>query len=255
MRFASLGSGSRGNALLVEAGTTRVLLDCGFGPREVAFRLGRLGLAAEDLAGILITHEHSDHAAGAFKLAARHRLTIRMTHGTSSAISPGGAEVPGVELIDSHQPLRIGDLEVHPFPVPHDAREPVQFVFSDGRHRLGVLSDLGGSTPHVERMLSGCDALVLECNHDADMLRKGGYPPHLKRRIAGRYGHLDNNASAALLAALDTSRLQHLIAAHLSQQNNTPGLARAALAGVLGCAGEWIAVADQETGFDWRDLR
>lgn len=104
-------------------------------------------------------------------------------------------------------------------------------------------------------MLSGCDALVLECNHDADMLRKGGYPPHLKRRIAGRYGHLDNNASAALLAALDTSRLQHLIAAHLSQQNNTPGLARAALAGVLGCAGEWIAVADQETGFDWRDLR
>lgn len=255
MRFASLGSGSRGNALLVEAGTTRVLLDCGFGPREVAFRLGRLGLAAEDLAGILITHEHSDHVAGAFKLAARHRLTIRMTHGTFSAISPGGAEVPGVELIDSHQPLRIGDLEVHPFPVPHDAREPVQFVFSDGRHRLGVLSDLGSSTPHVERMLSGCDALVLECNHDADMLRKGGYPPHLKRRIAGRYGHLDNNASAALLAALDTSRLQHLIAAHLSQQNNTPGLARAALAGVLGCAGEWIAVADQETGFDWRDLR
>lgn len=254
MRFASLGSGSRGNALLVEAGATRVLLDCGFGPREVAFRLGRLGLAAEDLAGILITHEHSDHVAGAFKLAARHHLTIRMTHGTSSAMSPGGEEVPGVELIDSHQPLRIGDLEVHPFPVPHDAREPVQFVFSDGRHRLGVLSDLGSSTPHVERMLSGCDALVLECNHDADMLQKGGYPPHLKRRIAGRFGHLDNSASAALLAALDTSRLQHLIAAHLSQQNNTPGLARAALAGVLGCAGEWIAVADQETGFDWRDL-
>lgn len=254
MRFASLGSGSSGNALLVEAGATRILLDCGFGLREVALRLARLGLAADDLTGILVTHEHSDHVAGAFKLAARHRLTIRMTHGTFAALSAEGARMPQVELIDSHQPLRIGDLEVHPFPVPHDAREPVQFVFSDGRHRLGVLSDLGSSTPHVERMLSGCDALMLECNHDADRLLKGRYPPHLKRRIAGRFGHLDNHSSAALLAALETSRLQHLIAGHLSQQNNTPELARAALAEVLGCAREWVTVADQETGFGWRDL-
>jgi phosphoribosyl 1,2-cyclic phosphodiesterase len=113
-------------------GPPRVLLDCGFGPREVAFRLGRLGLAAEDLAGILITHEHSDHAAGALQAGGHGiELTIRMTHGTRCHLA-GGAELPGVEFIDSHQPLRIGDLEVHPFPVPHDAREPVQFVFSDG---------------------------------------------------------------------------------------------------------------------------
>ena len=255
MRFASLGSGSRGNALLVEAGGTRLLLDCGFGPREIDYRLGRLGLVAADLAGILVTHEHSDHVAGAFKLAARHRLTIRMTHGTHAALpSQNDREPPCVELIDSHRSFHIGDLEVHPFPVPHDAREPVQFVFSDGRHRLGVLSDLGSSTPHVERMLSGCDALVLECNHDAEMLRRGTYPPHLKRRIAGRFGHLDNDAAARLLASLDTGRLQHLVAAHLSQQNNTPELAKAALSGVLGCAGEWVTIADQETGFGWRDL-
>lgn len=254
MRFASLGSGSRGNALLVEAGATRILLDCGFGPREAVSKLGRLGLSPEDLSGILVTHEHSDHVAGVFKLAARSRLTVWMTHGTFAAVPQGRGELPGVELIDSHQPFQVGDLEIHPFPVPHDAREPVQFVFSDGRHRLGVVTDLGSSTPHVERMLSGCDALVLECNHDTDMLLSGAYPPHLKRRIAGRFGHLDNNASAALLAALDTHKLQHLIAAHLSQQNNSPVLAQAALAAVLGCAEDWVGVADQDEGFDWRAL-
>lgn len=254
MRFASLGSGSRGNALLVESGTTRVLLDCGFGPRETASKLGRLGLSPDDLSGILVTHEHSDHVAGAFKLACRHRLTLMMTHGTFAAASRGISEFPAVELIDSHKAFPIGDLEIHPFPVPHDAREPVQFVFSDGRHRLGVITDLGSSTPHVQRMLTGCDALVLECNHDGDMLQRGNYPAHLKKRIAGRLGHLDNAASAALLASLHTPGLQHLIAAHLSLQNNTPALARAALAGVLGCAEDWVGVADQDTGFDWREL-
>lgn len=254
MRFASLGSGSRGNALIVEAGATRLLLDCGFGPREMQSRLGRLGLAAEDLSGILVTHEHSDHAAGVFKLANRHRLAVWMTHGTLVAASRRQGEPSCTELIDSHRPFRIGDLEVHPFPVPHDAREPVQFVITDGRHRLGVATDLGSTTAHVERMLSGCDALVLECNHDPKMLQLGDYPLHLKRRIAGPFGHLDNVAAAALLAALDTAGLQHLIAAHLSQQNNTPDLARSALAGVLGCAERWVEVADQNFGFSWRSL-
>lgn len=254
MRFASLGSGSRGNALLVEAGATRLLLDCGFGPRETLSRLSRLGLSPADLSGILVTHEHGDHIAGAFGLAVRHGLAAWMTHGTFAGAPQGRRDIPRVELIDSHQPFQVGDLEIHPFPVPHDAREPVQFVFSDGRHRLGVVTDLGSTTPHVERMLTGCAALVLECNHDGDTLQHGGYPPHLKQRIAGRFGHLDNTASAALLAALDTSKLQHLIAAHLSQQNNTPALARAALAGALGCAEMWVGVADQDEGFDWRAL-
>jgi phosphoribosyl 1,2-cyclic phosphodiesterase len=255
MRFASLGSGSGGNALLVEAGATRLLLDCGFGPREAAVRLGRLGLSAQDLSGILVTHEHTDHISGAFRLAERHDLTVWMTHGTFVAACRDGRPMHPVEFIDSHCPFHVGDLQIHPFPVPHDAREPVQFVFTDGHHRLGTATDLGSSTPHVERMLTGCDALVLECNHDARMLREGGYPPHLKRRIAGRFGHLDNAAAAVLLAALDTCRLQHLVAAHLSERNNTPALARSALAGVLGCEEAWIGVADQEEGFGWRDLR
>ena len=254
MRFASLGSGSKGNALLVEAGHTRILLDCGFGPRETAARLARLGCGPEALSGILVTHEHSDHIAGAFTLAGRWRLGIWMTHGTLSACRGAGSEDACVEVIDSHRPFRVGDLEVQPFPVPHDAREPVQFTFSDGRHRLGVLTDLGCTTPHVERTLSGCDALVLECNHDEEMLRTGDYPLMLKRRIGGRLGHLDNASAAGLLKAIDVSRLRHIVAAHLSQQNNTPALARRALAAALGCADAWIGVADQDEGFGWRDL-
>lgn len=254
MRFASLGSGSRGNALVVESGRTRILLDCGFGPRETAVRLARAGLTPADLAGVVVTHEHSDHIAGAFKFAARYGLVVRMTHGTMSAAPRGRGELPEVGIIDCHQSFLVGDLEVHPFPVPHDAREPVQFAFSDGRHRLGVLTDTGCSTAHIEHMLSGCDALVLECNHDPAMLEAGTYPPQLKKRIAGRFGHLDNQAAARLLAALDASRLQHVVAAHLSEQNNRPELARAALAGVLNCSEDWIAVADQEKGFAWREV-
>ena len=254
MRFASLGSGSRGNALVVESGQTRLLLDCGFGPRDTVARLARAGLAAEDLAGIVVTHEHSDHVAGAFKFAARHGLTVWMTHGTLSAAPRGRGALPAVVIIGSHEPFRVDGLEIHPFPVPHDAREPVQFAFSDGRRRLGVLTDAGCSTAHIEHMLSGCDALVLECNHDPALLESGPYPPHLKQRISGRFGHLDNLAAAGLLAALDNSRLQHIVAAHLSEKNNRPGLAQAALAEALNCAPEWIGVASQEEGFAWREI-
>ena len=154
---------------------------------------------------------------------------------------------------DSHDAFAIGALEIQPIPVPHDAREPVQFVVGDGAHRLGVLTDLGVSTPHVEASLSGCDALVLECNHDLDMLEASDYPRPLKQRIAGRFGHLHNEAAAEILARIDTSKLKHLIAAHLSKQNNTPAKARAALSAALSCTPDWIGIADQETGFDWRE--
>jgi len=254
MRFASLGSGSRGNALIVECGSTRLMLDCGFGPRETEARLQRLGLAPADLTGIVITHEHSDHIAGAFKFALRHHLRVWMTHGTYAAAPYGRGQLPTIEIIDSHATFAVGELQVHPFPVPHDAREPAQFVFSDGAHRLGVLTDVGGSTPHIEHMLTGCDALVLECNHDLSLLQAGNYPAQLKKRIAGRFGHLDNEAAAQLLAALDVSRLKHIVAAHLSEQNNTVDLARAGLAAVLNCEQAWIGVASQDEGLDWRTV-
>ena len=258
MRFASLGSGSRGNALVVEADaggvTTRVLLDCGFGPRELALRLARLGLTGDDLDAVLVTHEHSDHSAGVMKCARRFAMEVFLSHGTLACLPQDRGVPPVLKVIDSHQVFAIGALEIQPFPVPHDAREPVQFVFSDGRHHLGVLTDTGAATPHILTMLDGCDALVLECNHDKAMLANGSYPRHLKQRIAGRFGHLDNQAAADLLAALDCSQLQHIVAAHLSEQNNTPELARAALAGALGCALDWIGLANQDQGCAWREL-
>lgn len=251
MRFASLGSGSRGNALIVEAGATRLLVDCGFGPCSLTERLGRLGLTPDELDGVLVTHEHSDHVAGLMPLARRHCVDVYLTHGTLCSIVTGGATV---QVIDSQLPFSVRDVEISPFPVPHDAREPVQFVLGDGLRRLGVLTDAGWATPHMVEMLNRCEALIIECNHDLAMLDRGGYPAHLKRRIAGHLGHLDNTAAAELLRRLDRSRLQHVVAAHLSQHNNTPKLARAALAEALCCQDYWIGVAEQDSGCAWRQL-
>jgi phosphoribosyl 1,2-cyclic phosphodiesterase len=257
VRFASLGSGSEGNALVVEAGSgaggaspTRVLLDCGFSAKEVERRLARAGLAADTLHAILITHEHSDHIGSALTLARRWSIPLYMSWGTAQAV---GATDAGVDLhiLWADDTVEIGAVGVRPYTVPHDAREPLQFVFSDGVSRLGVLTDVGESTPHIGAVLSGCDALVLECNHDLAMLAASRYPPSLKARIGGSHGHLNNEAAAGILAALDRSKLRHLIAAHLSQQNNTPELARAAMADVLGNAATEIGVASQDKGFDW----
>lgn len=252
MRFASLGSGSEGNGWLIAVAQTYVLLDCGFGLKDSVARLARLGIAPEQLAGILVTHEHGDHGDGVAKLARKYQLPVWLTHGTHRAKAL--ADLPHYHEIDPHQPFSIADIQIQPYPVPHDAHEPVQFVFSDGAKRLGILTDVGCSTPHIETLLSGCDALVLECNHDRDLLLNGDYPYSLKQRISGRLGHLDNTQAAQILAKLDVSRLQHLVAAHLSHKNNTPALAVAALCNVLNCAADWIAVADQQQGLNWREI-
>ena len=259
IRFASLASGSKGNCLLVEVGASRLLLDCGLAPRDTTRRLARLGLEPADITGIIVTHEHDDHVGGVFAFASKHAIPVWLTHGTFRAAAESGkadeAATVQVNMVDARTSFAVGAIQVLPYTVPHDAREPVQFVLSDGAFRLGVLTDIGASTRHVEEALSGCEGLVLECNHDLDLLWASGYPKWLKQRISGPFGHLDNGQARALLASLDRSRLQHVIGAHLSQQNNRPDLARRALALALGCEDEWVGLADQEEGFAWRELR
>jgi phosphoribosyl 1,2-cyclic phosphodiesterase len=255
LRFASLASGSRGNCLVADADGTFVLLDCGLNLRDVERRLARLGLGPADIDGILVTHEHGDHAHGVFDFAAAHGTTVYLSYGTMAAMKAEGRVTEGVRMVfvNGRESFFIDGMQIAPFTVPHDAREPVQFVVSDGDRKLGVLTDIGASTAHVEQALSGMHALVLETNYDRDMLWNGGYPRWLKQRIAGPFGHLDNEDSGRLLAALDCSRLRHLLGAHLSEKNNRPELARSALARALGCEESWIGLASQDEGFDWRE--
>ncbi len=255
LRFALLGSGSRGNGLLVECGQTAILVDCGFTLKETERRLARLGREASELDAILVTHEHGDHVDGVGPLARRYDIPVWLTTGTHAALgAPETNRLPQCRLFAAHEDFSIDAIAVHPYTVPHDAREPCQFVFSDGARRLGLLTDAGHVTPHIETQLSGCDALILECNHDSDMLAEGPYSASLKQRVGGPLGHLNNDASAALLAALDTGRLQHIVAAHLSEKNNTPWLVHSALGAILGGVSQRVEIASQDGGLAWREL-
>ena len=255
MRFCSLGSGSSGNATLVEvrsgARTTRVLIDCGFSLRELEMRALRAGVALDTIDAVFVTHEHNDHVGCALALARHHGTPVLTSRGTWHAL--GEPQAPRLGFARDGEAIDIGDLRLVPYTVPHDAREPLQLVLSDGRVRLGVLTDAGSSTPHLLRQLLDCEALLLECNHDRALLAASNYPASLKARIGGRLGHLANDCAAAILAACAHGRLRHVVAAHLSERNNTPALARAALGAALGGAAD-IVVADPRDGFGWLDL-
>jgi phosphoribosyl 1,2-cyclic phosphodiesterase len=248
LRFASLGSGSRGNSTLIEWGEGALLIDCGFSVKETELRLLRLGKAANELTAILVTHEHSDHIKGVAALARRHKIPVYITPGTYHSRDMG--ELPELNLIHAYAPFVLNGLNVIPVAVPHDAREPAQFVFEYAGLRLGILTDLGSITPHVEASYQACDALVLEANHDPFMLASGSYPPSLKQRVGGQWGHLSNQQAAGFLQRLNTQQLQHLVVAHISQKNNSLDLARAALAPVTQNVKQ-VTYACQEQGFDW----
>lgn len=248
MRFASLGSGSRGNATLVEWAEGSLLIDCGFSVRETELRLRRLARSPGNLSAILVTHEHSDHIKGVAALARRYELPVYMTPGTYHSRDLG--DLPDLRLIHSYADFELNGLHVQPVAVPHDAREPAQFVLRYHQKCLGVLTDLGSISAHVESCFQDCDAMVLEANHDPAMLAAGPYPPSLKARVGGQWGHLSNQQAAGFLQRVDTRRLQHLVVAHISQKNNSLLAAQAALAPVTSLVRQ-VTYACQDQGFGW----
>jgi len=235
----------------VEWGGGTLLVDCGFTVKETEVRLERLGKSARDLSAILVTHEHSDHIKGVPALARRYSIPVFMTPGTYRSRDLG--DLPALNLIHSYSPFELDGIRVNPVAVPHDAREPSQFVFEFAGLRLGILTDLGSITPHVEAAYQTCDAMVLEANHDPIMLASGPYPPSLKQRVGGQWGHLSNQQTAGFLCRIDTQQLQHLVVAHISQKNNSLEMVREALEPVTQAVRQ-VTYACQDQGFDWLEV-
>lgn len=258
LRFKSLGSGSSGNATLVEAvaaGSSkfRLLIDCGLGLKHLLHRLGHAGFTATDVDAIFITHEHADHIGCALALSRRHRIPVWMSRGTYDAI--GTPDFDGLlHLASDSGSIDMGAMQVTPFTVPHDAREPLQLSCTDGSAKLGVLTDLGHATAHVLSHLADCDALLLECNHDTELLMASSYPAFLKRRVGGLHGHLSNSKAAAIARTLNHRGLKHLVAAHLSAQNNCPVAVKALLAETLAWSANDIVVATAHDGSPWLQI-
>jgi phosphoribosyl 1,2-cyclic phosphodiesterase len=251
MQFASLGSGSKGNATLVRAGDTLVMIDCGFSLRETTRRLHRLGVEPQQLNAILVTHEHSDHSSGVAGLSRKHRIPVYLTHGTAST----GRCDDSFELccFNCELSFSIGDLSVRPVTVPHDAVEPCQYRFTWRGRSLGVLTDLGSITPHVVDNYRDCHSLLLEFNHDLPTLLAGQYPPQLKRRVGGDWGHLNNEQAADLLQKIEGAALKHLVVAHVSEKNNSREKTEQALLSVFDSL-DRVVFAQQVEGFDWLEI-
>ena len=253
MRFASLGSGSKGNSTIVESDTACVMVDCGFGLRNACTRLERIGKSPADLTAIIVTHEHSDHWKGIGALSAKYNIPVYLSAGSLKAKEIRSGEAL-FNCIDSHRDFYVGDICIKPVPVPHDAREPIQYILSNGKVQLGILTDLGHFTPHVVSSYSKCDALLLECNYDDDMLLDGPYPRFLKERVSGMFGHLSNRQAADLLLALDLSRLKTLVIGHISAKNNDVSLIKAAIEPLCG-EDIVLSFADQESGSPWMEIK
>jgi len=258
MRFCSLGSGSSGNSTLVEASqgitTTRVLIDCGFSMRELERRLQRAGAELSQLDAVFITHEHGDHVGCAFTLARKHRIPVWLSRGTWRAIGAPELPVGQLHFAQDGTGFSVGDLHVSPYAVPHDAHEPLQLTCSDGQSRLGVLTDAGSITEGMLQQLKDCDALLLEFNHDLELLQHSSYPASLKKRIQGTHGHLSNDAATQVLAAINHAQLRHVVAAHLSERNNNPALVRELMAQTLDRPASEMTVADPRLGIGWLQL-
>ena len=260
LRFKNLGSGSAGNATLVEAQcgmqVSRLLIDCGLSVRELSKRMLMADLTLEDIDAVFITHEHADHVGHARAFAQKTGAAVWMSKGTALACNLTEWELTPdqFQVARDGEAIHLGALQLHPFTVPHDAREPLQLRCTDGDVHLGVLTDLGHGSSHVVQALKFCNALLLECNHDPELLAQSSYPHFLKKRIAGPQGHLSNEESAQLISALVHPSLNLIVAAHLSERNNRPDLAQSPVALAAGCHAHDIQVADPLLGTPWYEV-
>ena len=250
MRFASLGSGSRGNGSIIASQTTVVLVDCGFQYKEALRRLKRLSLDPEELDGILVTHEHSDHVSGVEALANKHSIPVYASRGTWIEIGINRFNKP----FKISGQFSIGDIDISPVTVPHDAREPLQFVFHCEGTRLGILSDLGSVSLRVIEGYQDLDAILVEFNHDQELLEKGPYPVFLKTRISGDFGHLNNTQASEFLQRIVTDRLKTVVACHVSETNNDTSRVKLALDNVLEHQDVQRLIASQSDGFTWIEI-
>ena len=246
MKYASLGSGSRGNCTVVVSPQTTILVECGFGCRETEIRLNEKGVDPARVEAIFVTHEHGDHRRGVGPFARKYGVCVYGTKGTLSRLDLKHCR--SFEIQCGH-PVNIGDMVLFPVAVPHDAREPSQFVIEHANRRLGILSDIGSLTPPVVEHYRHCDSLFVEANHDLDMLWNGPYQYSLKVRIAGDEGHLSNDQTAEFVSLVHHSNMQSLVLGHLSQENNHPEI-------VNECFHKFrqsmdVRIASQSKGTDW----
>ena len=232
MKVWVLGSGSKGNAVLLESRASRVLVDCGFGTRTIAQRLKAAGVAPQSIDACVLTHDHSDHVSGVAAAAVKWGRQVYATAGTADNALLGGIEV---NRFKAGETLRLGRFEVETAATPHDASDPVGLVLTDVATgaRAGICYDVGHVSDAVRALCREVDVLVLEANHDEGMLWSGPYPPWLCQRIAGGNGHLSNKAAAALACDSVSRRLAHIVLAHLSEHNNSPAVAHGAVSRAL----------------------
>ena len=252
IRVAALGSGSSGNSLLVQAGKTTLLIDCGFTMKETIARMYALDVTPSDIDAVLLSHEHGDHVKGVGPLSRKFGLPVWCTHGTYHRARDN--RFSSVRLFNAHECFSIGDIHIDPFPTPHDAAESCQFVFKASDIRFANVTDLGACTPHVKEKLQGVNGLVVECNYDLDMLANGPYPPSLQARIRSNYGHLGNEQAGSLLSQLDHPNLQCILLGHLSERNNSDAIALSTIHKHLEERPERVAVLAQHCASQWFDI-
>ncbi len=248
MHFCCLGSGSRGNAYVVEKRSTTLLIDCGFSLAEIKRRLTERLLSPDDIDAVVISHEHLDHTAGLKRLVANYDIPVYMSHGTARALGYPN----GWNELNAGEACTIGDFQVLPVAVPHDATEPVQFIIDDGGGRLGVMTDLGHIPSSLLKLLYNLNALIVESNYADEMLAANTcYPEKVKRRIAGDYGHLNNDMAGWLLTQIKNDKLHHVMAAHLSAENNTQAAVQRVLVQAINGYQTAIHVANQKEITSW----